>query len=185
MKKTALIMFYSLLLTSCMQREEIQVKRSEYNGPVTEVIVVFKMHFDIGYTQWAEGVLQQYSGTMLEKTLQAIDETAGLPKEEQFVWTVPAWPLKYMLENCAPEHKPKLEKAIREKRIITHALPFTFETEASDPEILARGLNIASEINRKYGLPLPRDAKLTDVPSHSHVLPVLLKNAGIDFLHIG
>ena len=186
MKKiSGLLASILLLAASCGQNTSQVNTRSKYDGPVKEVIVVFKMHFDIGYTQWAEGVLQQYSGPMLEKTLQAIDKTAHLPEAERFVWTVPAWPLKYMLENCSAELKPKLEKAIREQRIITHALPFTFETEASDLEPLVRGLGFASDINRKYGLPLPRDAKLTDVPSHSHVLPTLLKNAGIDILHIG
>ena len=158
---------------------------SSDNNNITDIIVVFKMHFDIGYTQWAEGVLQQYVGPMLSKTLQSIDETASLPKAEQFVWTVPAWPLKFMIENCTPDLKLRLEKAVREERIIPHALPITFETEASDPENLVRGLNYASEINRSYGLPIPRDAKLTDVPSHSWVIPTLLKNAGVDILHIG
>ena len=173
------------LISSCKQDTVKSNVKSDYNGPVTDIIVVFKMHFDIGYTQWAEGVLQQYSGPMLAKTLQAIDETSGLPETEQFVWTVPSWPLKYMLENCSPDLKIRLEKAIREERILPHALPITFETEASDLESLVRGLTYASEINRRYGLPLPRDAKLTDVPSHSHVLPTLLRNAGVDILHIG
>ena len=175
----------ALFLTGCNTWEQKSVRESEYKGPVTDIIVVFKMHFDIGYTQWAEGVLQQYSGPMLARTLKAIDETSGLPENEQFVWTVPSWPLKYMLENCSADLKPGLEKAIREERIIAHALPFTYETEASDLENLVRGLEYASEINRRFGLPLPRDAKLTDVPSHSHVMPTLLKNAGVDILHIG
>ena len=173
------------ILSACKQENPESDAQSDYSGPVTDIVVVFKMHFDIGYTQWAEGVLQQYSGPMLAKTLQAIDETSGLPEAEQFVWTVPSWPLKYIHENCSPELKPRLEKAIKEERIIPHALPFTYQTEASDLENLVRGLEYASEINRSFGLPLPRDAKLTDVPSHSHVLPTLLKNAGVDILHIG
>ena len=63
------------------------------NG-VTDIVVVFKMHVDIGYTDWAEGVLQKYDDTMLDETLAAIDETSSLPEAEQFVWTIPAWPLK-------------------------------------------------------------------------------------------
>lgn len=181
----SVFLFLILTLISCKHNVPETPAEADYAGPVTDIIVVFKMHFDIGYTQWAEGVLQQYSGPMLAKTLQAIDETSGLPAAEQFVWTVPSWPLKYMLENCSPEIKSGLEKAIREERIIPHALPFTFETEASDLENLVRGLQYASDINRQFGLPLPRDAKLTDVPSHSHVLPTLLKNAGVDILHIG
>lgn len=152
---------------------------------VTDIVVVFKMHVDIGYTNWAEGVLQKYSHEMLDQTLQSIEQTASLPKSEQFVWTIPGWPLKYMLDHCTPQNKSRLEKAIREERIVPHALPFTFETEASDLENLVRGLSITSEINKTYGLPQARDAKLTDVPSHSHALPTVLKNAGVDFLHLG
>lgn len=181
-----LVLIWSVtLLRIDAQVKEIKADQSSSEKGVTDIIVVFKMHFDIGYTQWAEGVLQQYSGPMLARTLQSIDETSALPEAEQFVWTVPAWPLKYMVENCAPDLKVRLEKAIKDERIIPHALPITFETEASDLENLVRGLSYASEINRRYGLPLPREAKLTDVPSHSHIIPTLLRNAGVDILHIG
>ena len=57
---------------------------------VTDIVVVFKMHVDIGYTNWAEGVLQKYSHEMLDETLKAIDQTASLPESKQFVWTIPA-----------------------------------------------------------------------------------------------
>jgi len=155
------------------------------NNTVTDIVVAFKMHVDIGYTDWAEAVLQKYSGPMLEKTLSFIDQTASLPKSEQFVWTIPAWPLQYMLDNCTPQNKVWLEKAIKEKRIIPHALPFTVETESSDMENLTRGLSFADNINRRFGLKPARDAKFTDVPEHSWVIPTLLKNAGVDILHIG
>jgi len=152
---------------------------------VTDIVVVFKMHVDIGYTDWAEGVLQKYSNELLDQTLQSIEETSKLPKSEQFVWTIPSWPLKYMLENSSDEKKARLENAIKELRIVPHALSATIETEASDLETLIRSLSYCSNINKSFGLPEARDAKLTDVPSHSRVLPTLLKNAGIDFLHIG
>jgi len=155
------------------------------DNKVTDIVVVFKMHVDIGYTDWAEGVLQKYCNDMLETTLKSIDETSALPESEQFVWTIPGWPLKYMLENSTGEKKMKLEKAISDGRIVPHALPITFETEASDLENLVRGLSYTREINEKFSLPPARDAKLTDVPSHSRVLPTVLKNAGVDFLHLG
>ena len=143
------------------------------------------MHVDVGYTNWAEGVLQQYCDQMLGETLRSIDETATLPKPEQFVWTLPGWPLKYMLEHAVGDKKERLEAAVRDGRIVPHALPVTFETEASDLENLARGFHYAAEINRSFGFPPPRGAKLTDVPSHSRIIPTLLKNGGVDFLHIG
>lgn len=178
-----LILFVGIKLSA--QIEAVKVAKGTDNSQVTDIVVVFKMHVDIGYTNWAEGVLQKYTGSMLDETLESIEVTSALPKEEQFVWTIPGWPLKYMLENCSKEKKLKLEKAIKEGRIVPHALPVTFETEASDNESLVRGLAITSGINAAYGLPEAREAKLTDVPSHSRVLPTVLKNAGVDFLHLG
>lgn len=185
MKYYVLTLILLIALKLSAQIEAVEVAKGAENNQVTDIVVVFKMHVDIGYTNWAEGVLQKYTVDMLDETLKSIDETSGLPKAEQFVWTIPSWPLKYMLENCTPERKQRLEKAIKEQRIVPHALPVTFETEACDLENLVRGLSYATEINSKYNLPAPRGAKLTDVPSHSRVLPTVLKNAGVDFLHLG
>jgi hypothetical protein len=41
------------------------------------------------------------------------------------------------------------------------------------------------KISEEVGVPMSRSGKLTDVPSHSWIWPTILKNAGIDFLHIG
>jgi hypothetical protein len=167
------------------QISAVETKAGHQNEHITDIIVVFKMHVDIGYTNLAEGVLQKYTTSMLEETLRSIEETSTLPESEQFVWTIPGWPLKYMLENSSGENQEKLGKAIADERIVPHALPATFETEASDLETLVRGLSITSEINHHFGLPEARDAKLTDVPSHSWALPTVLNNAGVDILHIG
>ena len=140
-------LFTLLILISIKLSAQIAAPENDegrINSKVTDVVVVFKMHVDIGYTNWAEGVLQKYCNEMLEETLKSIEETSSLPKSDQFVWTIPAWPLKYMLENCTDEKRMKLENAIKEKRIIPHALPITFETEASDLENLVRGLSYAS-----------------------------------------
>ncbi len=167
------------------QIEAVKTNSGAINNQVNDIVIVFKMHFDIGYTDWSQGVLQQYSGEMLSETLKSIEETSFLPKPEQFKWTIPSWPLKYMLENASSENRIKLEQAIKKERIIPHALPLTYQTGASDVESLVRGLSYNTTINKKYGTPISREAKLTDVTSYSRVMPTLLKNAGIDILHIG
>lgn len=158
---------------------------SEVNPDVKEIIFVFKTHFDNGYTDMAESVINKYSTTMMEQALATLEKSRNLPREKQFVWTMPAWPLTKILERCTPEMKPKIEAAICDGWFVYHGLPFTIETEAGDPEALVRSLTFASDLSRKFNLPLPHDAKLTDVPSHSWFLPTLLNNAGIKILHIG
>lgn len=186
MRKPLLTLFlYCLILTSSAQIAAVKVDDGSSSSNVTDIVIVFKMHFDIGYTDWSEGILQKYTGSMLTETLKKIDASYTLPKEEQFVWTVPSLPLKYIIDNCPEIHKASLNKALRTGRITPHSLPVTYQTEGSDLETLVRGLVYSSEIRKNAGRELSRDAKLTDVPSHSHTLPTLLANAGIDFLHIG
>ena len=42
-----------------------------------------------------------------------------------------------------------------------------------------------ARLARALSVELPRDAKMTDVPCHSWFLPTMLKNAGVEFLHLG
>lgn len=163
----------------------IDVDKGTEKVEVEDIIIVFKMHFDIGYTDWSESILQKYTTSMMDETLRSVEETGKLPKEDQFVWTLPGWPMKYIMENTSEVYKSGIEKALKDGRFKVHALPFTFETESSDLETLVRGMSYSSQINRKYDQPLVRGAKLTDVPSHSWILPTLLTQAGVKILHIG
>lgn len=163
----------------------IDVDKGAEKVEVEDIIIVFKMHFDIGYTDWSESILQKYTTSMMDETLRSVEETGKLPKEDQFVWTLPGWPMKYIMENTSEAYKSGIEKALKDGRFKVHALPFTFETESSDLETLVRGMSYSSQINRKYDQPLVRGAKLTDVPSHSWILPTLLTQAGVKILHIG
>ena len=155
------------------------------NPDLEKVIVVFKTHFDIGYTDFAESVISRYGSSMIEGALENLDASMELPPDERFVWTLPGWPMQQVLDRSNPTNKARVETALKGGNFAIHALPFTFETEASDLENLSRSFQFSSDISRRYGLPLPRDAKMTDVPSHSWFLPTLLKNGGIDFLHLG
>jgi hypothetical protein len=167
------------------QIEAVKLKEGTNTGTIKELVIVFKMHFDIGYTDLSTSVLNKYATTMVDETLNSVKETSRLPKNQQFAWTIPGWPMKYMLENATPKRKIGLKKALKDGRFRLHALPFTMETESSDLENLVRSMEYSSQINRKYGLPLTRDAKMTDVPSHSWIIPTLLTNAGVKILHIG
>lgn len=153
-----------------------------------EVIVVFKTHFDIGYTDMASNVVHRYRTTMIDQALQVVDRSRDLPPEQQFAWTLPGWPVTQILASWpgqSPDRQDRIRAALRQGRFVVHGLPFTTHTELLEPEDLVRGLGYSSRLARDLGLPLPRDAKMTDVPSHSWILPTLLRHAGIDFLHLG
>ena len=117
-----------------------------------------------------------------------VDENKDLPADQQFVWTIPGWPMKKILEDWegqTPERRRRVREAFRDGRFAVHALPFTMQTELMEPEGMVRGLGYASELARDAGKPLPTGAKMTDVPSHTRFMPTLLRHAGVNFLHLG
>jgi hypothetical protein len=153
---------------------------------VQEVVVVFKTHFDIGYTDLVTNILTRYRTKFVDGAMAQIEHSRSLPPEQQFVWTVPGWPLKEMLwPGQTPERREKILSALKEGRLALHALPFSLQTESLDLEDLVRGMKFSADLARGSGLPLPRAAKMTDVPEHTWVVPTLLKHAGVNFLHIG
>lgn len=158
------------------------------SAEVREVIVTFKTHFDIGYTDLASNVVQRYRTAMIDQALDVVDRNHDLPLEQQFVWTIPGWPMSKIAEDWpgqTPQRRQRIMQAMKDGRFVVHGLPFTTHTELLEPEDLVRGLGYASRLCRENGLALPRDAKMTDVPCHSWILPTLLKHAGIEFLHLG
>jgi len=164
---------------------------AEPKGPsaapqVEQVIVVFKTHFDIGYTQLAREVVERYRTSMIDKALAVCDASQSLPPENRFVWTLSGWPMTQILwPGQTPERRTRIEKAIREGRLLWHALAGTTHTESLGLEDLVRSLGFSSRLARQFGQPLPRDAKMTDVPCHMWVVPTVLRRAGVDFLHLG
>jgi len=158
------------------------------SADLQEVVVVFKTHFDIGYTEMAADVVQRYRTTMIEQALNVADQNRDLPAAQQFAWTIPGWPMHKILEDWTgqtPERKQRIMQAFKDGRFVVHGLPFTTHTELLEVEDLVRGLGYSSRLTRDLGLALPRDAKMTDVPEHTWMLSTLLRHAGVRFMHIG
>jgi alpha-mannosidase len=153
---------------------------------VQNVIIIYKTHFDIGYSERVQQVVHDYRTSMADLVLNAIDRNSVQPREKQFVWTVSGWPMKQIIwDGQEPVRKKKLEQAIISGNLAVHAYPFTIHTETSDLEDMVRGLNISSKIARKYNKPLSISAKTTDVPGQSWLIPTLFTHSGIKFYHFG
>jgi alpha-mannosidase len=151
-----------------------------------EIILVFKSHFDIGFTHPAPEIVNIYRTSMIDNALNLIEESNKLPPEKRFVWTIPSWVAYQILWDGQDSiRRSKIIKAMKNGRLVVHGLPVTLQTESLEPEDLIFGLSLNKKVSNEVGIPMSRSGKMTDVPSHSWILPTLLKNAGIDFLHIG
>jgi len=182
--------FVSYVLAACLAIATKPIDCAEpasaETGGVEQVVVVFKTHFDIGYTQLAREVVERYRTSMIDKALEVCDHTDRLPPENRFVWTLSGWPMTQILwPGQTAERRARIEKAIRDGRLVWHALAGTTHTESMGVEDLVRSLGFSSRLARQFGQPPPRDAKMTDVPCHTWLLPTVLKRAGVDFLHLG
>jgi alpha-mannosidase len=175
------------LLVISMSTALAQQPKKAANPKVTDVWVVFKTHFDLGFTDLPENVFRRYREEMMDNALAVIEKSATLPQEKRFAWTVSGWPLQAQILGPlqTPGRRVRIEQAIKTGALAVHGLPFTTHTESLDNEDLVRGLGYSSAITRKYGLPMTISAKMTDVPSHSWILPTLLYHAGIKFLQLG
>lgn len=155
---------------------------------VEEIIIVCKTHFDIGYTERVDQIVEYYRTEMIAKALDNLDKSKDMPPEQQFTWTGPGWVMEKVAEDWdgqTPMRRLRLEQAFKSGQFVTHSMPFTYETDVVSPELLARSYQPSSSVSRKYGLPLSRDAKMTDVPSHSRLLATALSRGGVKFIHIG
>lgn len=182
--KIALFLLPSLLVIP----QNAASQPSDYKTSVEEIIVICKTHFDLGYTHRVSEIVNYYRTDMIDNALKIMDSSAGMPEEQQFKWTAPGWVMYKVMESWdgqTPERHKKLEEAFRSGKFLTHAMPYTTETDACEPEVLVRGLGYASQLSRKYNLPLPISCKVTDVPSHAGALATVLANAGVKFIHIG
>src|ERR1035438_3296140 len=90
-----------------------------------EIIVVYKTHFDIGYTDLTRNVVEYYRTRMIDKALEIVERTRELPREQRFVWTIPGWPMAQILwPGQEAVRRRRVVEAYREGYFVTHALPF-------------------------------------------------------------
>ena len=145
-----------------------------------EIIVLFKTHLDIGFTDFAETVVNDYMTKYIPNAIKTAAETRE--HGERFIWTTGSW-LIYEYLRRYPEDKLMIE-AIENGDIRWHGLPFTSHTELMDKGLFQYGLSLSRKLDERFGK-LTHAAKMTDVPGHTRAIIPYMAKAGIKFLHIG
>lgn len=146
--------------------------------------IVFKTHLDIGFTDLAANVLDQYNRSFIPKAIELAERMAAEAGPERFVWTTGSWLIRRYLDQAAPADAYRMEEAIRRGHIVWHGLPFTTHSELLDKGLFDFGLSIGNRLDETYGKRTIA-AKMTDVPGHTIGIVPLLAAAGIRYLHIG
>lgn len=145
-----------------------------------KIIVLFKTHLDLGFTDMAANVKENYIKNYLPNAMRVAKEMRG--QKEGFIWTTGSWMIEqYLKDGEKPE---ELEDAIRHGEVRWHGLPFTTHTELMDKGLFRYGLGISKKLDERFQMNTIA-AKMTDVPGHSIAMVPMLAEAGIRFLHLG
>jgi hypothetical protein len=153
--------------------------------PAIDVVhLVFKTHLDVGFTDLAANVMEEYFDRFIPRAIEAARELRRRAGQERLIWTTGSWLIYEYLEKAAPDRRRSLEEAIEAGDVVWHGLPFTTHSELVDPGLFEYGLGLSRELDARFGRETIA-AKMTDVPGHTRAIVPLLAGAGIRFLHIG
>ncbi len=147
-----------------------------------KVHLIFKTHLDLGFSDYAAGVIDTYFTRFIPQAIALARRTRE--SESRFRWTVGAWLMYHYLEQASPDQRKEAEDSIAAGDILWHALPFTTHTEMMDASLFRYGLTYSQRLDQRFGHKTIA-AKMTDVPGHTRSIVPLLAEAGIKLLHIG
>lgn len=113
---------------------------------VKEVLVLFKTHLDIGYSNYSEIIIDKYIKSYIPKAIALGYELKDT--DTSFIWTVGSWLIEKAL-RC--DSDGSVEGAIKDGIISWHALPFTTHTELMSKELFDYGLSISKNLDVRFG----------------------------------
>ena len=153
-------------------------------GDIKRILVLFKTHLDVGFTDYAGSIMQKYRTTYIPNALKTARALREEGTGDRLIWTTGSFLIWDYLRHASEEQRAELDEAVRAGDISWHGLPFTTHTELMDRELFEFGLSLSGQLDKRYGR-RTIGAKMTDVPGHTTAIVPLLAGAGIRFLHIG
>lgn len=150
---------------------------------VRRVLVMFKCHFDAGFIDTQQHVVQKYFQQYFPAAIRVARESRQQGKP-RYVWTTGSWLLYRYLEQASGTVRKDAEQAIADGDLAWHALPFNWQTELMDESQISGSLAISRSLDTRFGKKTT-GAKMTDVPGHTRGLVTPLAQGGVTFLDIG
>ena len=145
---------------------------------IKKVYLVHHTHFDIGYTDLPEEVVQQH--------VCNIDQAIRLAHENPaFRWTLESGSfVEYYLSRRSPEAGEALLALLRNGQFEVEALNMQMLTETAGSAELVRNVSITVESGRKHGYKV-ETAMLDDIGGYAAYLPSILSQYGVKYFVAG
>lgn len=111
-----------------------------------EVLILFKTHLDVGFTDYSESIIEKYLNTYIPNAIRVGYELKET--DTPFIWTVGSWLINEALKRDADG---SVERAVRDGILSWHALPFTTHTELMNTELFEYALDISESLDKRFG----------------------------------
>lgn len=150
---------------------------------VKRVLVVFKCHLDVGFTDTQANVMTKYFKVYYPLAVETA-ATRRVQGKDLYIWTTGSWLLYEYLEQASPEERKAMEQAIASGDIAWHSLPFSWQTEMLDHSTIQGCLGFSKTLDSRFGRRTIA-GKMTDVPGHTRGIISPLASGDVRLLDIG
>jgi hypothetical protein len=149
-----------------------------------KVYAALKTHYDLGYTEPIDHMLDRTAGSMFDRVYAFCEATKSNSPGRRFLWTYPTWLIDQVRDRKDAKGKEKFDEFLSRGTITWHALPITLHSYFCGLEDMCRAIYPSKELERRYQKRVGW-AKQTDVPGHTRILPQVLARSGVRLLQIG
>jgi len=111
-----------------------------------DVLMIFKTHLDIGFTDYAKNVVKRYLEEYIPNAIKVGNALKGT--DTPFIWTVGSW---LVWEALKHDTDGSVAQAIRDGILSWHAMPITTHTEVMNTELFEYGLDLATKLDEQFG----------------------------------
>ena len=150
---------------------------------VKRVLVMSKCHFDAGFIDTQTAVVHRYFSQHFPQAM-ATAEQSRESGTHRYVWTTGSWLLYEYLEQASVQDRRRMEQAISQGDITWHAIPFSWQSEMMDADMISASISLSHSLDERFGR-ITTGAKMTDVPGHTRGIINPLASQGVKFLDIG
>lgn len=165
--------------------QHTDIKVSEVNKSVKEVHVVYKSHFDIGFTNSAGKMIHDTINWQLPVAIGQCEKLREKGCDKYFAWTLPSWFVWQALRTKSGDELKSLEAALERGDVVWTATPFTPHTEYMDESLFEHSINLSKMLDKRFGKNYTVAAKFTDVPGNSIGMLKILAKMGVKLVQIG
>ena len=130
---------------------------------VKRVLVMFKCHFDAGFIDTQTAVVHRYFSQHFPQAM-ATAEQSRESGTHRYVWTTGSWLLYEYLEQASVQDRRRMEQAISQGDITWHAIPFSWQSEMMDADMISASISLSHSLDARFGR-ITTGAKMTHFPA--------------------